>query len=73
MRDHDAAYGGTHYALGRVAEQQGDGPRARASYEEALRLWSAADPELPLMREARERCDALARSARMGTAGEAAR
>jgi hypothetical protein len=60
MREHDAAYGGTHYALGRVAEQAGDGARARASYEEAVRLWSKADADLPALRQARDRRDALA-------------
>ncbi|HVR70208.1 MAG TPA: hypothetical protein VMT87_05120 [Vicinamibacteria bacterium] len=73
MRDHDAAYGGTHYALGRVAEQAGDGGRARAAYEEAVRLWSRADPELPELRQARERRDALLRSARVPLADAEAR
>jgi tetratricopeptide (TPR) repeat protein len=60
MRDHDPAYGGTHYALGRVAEQAGDGARARAAYDEAVRLWSRADEDLPQLRQARDRRDALA-------------
>ena len=45
MRDHDAAYGGTHYALGRVAEHAGRPRRAREAYDEAVRLWSG-DPDL---------------------------
>jgi len=73
MRDHDAAYGGTHYALGRVAEQRGDAARASAAYEEALRLWSGADAELPALREARARRDALAPSAPLPAAAAGAR
>jgi hypothetical protein len=73
MRDHDAAYGGTHYALGRVAEQRGDAARASAAYEEALRLWSGADAELPELREARARRDALAPSAPLPAAAAGAR
>jgi tetratricopeptide (TPR) repeat protein len=63
MREHDAAYAGTHYALARVAEHQGDLAGARAAYGEAVRLWSKADPELPELRQARERRQALARAA----------
>jgi tetratricopeptide (TPR) repeat protein len=63
MRDHDAAYGGTQYALGLVAERAGDRERARAAYEEAVRLWSRADPDLPDLRQARDRRDALVRAA----------
>jgi tetratricopeptide (TPR) repeat protein len=63
MADHDAAYGGTHYALGRVAEHAGDAARARAAYGEAVRLWSRADRDLPELADARMRRDALARMA----------
>lgn len=63
MRDHDAAYGGTQYALGLVAEHAGDRDRARAAYDEAVRLWSRADPDLPDLRQARDRRDALTRAA----------
>jgi tetratricopeptide (TPR) repeat protein len=63
MRAHDAAYGGTHYALARVAEHQGDLARAREAYGEAVRLWSKADPELPELRQAHARREALASAA----------
>ncbi|HEY7510961.1 MAG TPA: tetratricopeptide repeat protein [Vicinamibacteria bacterium] len=63
MRDHDAAYGGTHYALGRVAEQAGRPAEARAAYAEAVRLWAGADAELAALRDARARREALARAA----------
>ena len=62
MRDHDAAYAGTHYALAMVAENAGDAAKARAGYEEAVRLWGRADPELPELRLARERRDLLVRA-----------
>jgi tetratricopeptide (TPR) repeat protein len=73
MRDHDPAYAGTHYALGRVAEQTGDAARARAAYDEAVHLWSAADPDLAELREARARRDALFGSAPLPPAGAGAR
>jgi tetratricopeptide (TPR) repeat protein len=62
MRAHDPAYGGTHYAVGRVAEQMGRAAEARAAYAEAVRLWPAADAELPALRDARARHDRLARA-----------
>lgn len=65
MRDHDPAYAGTHYAAALVAEHAGDRGKARAEYDEAVRLWAKADPDLPELRQARERRDALARSARI--------
>jgi tetratricopeptide (TPR) repeat protein len=73
MREHDAAYGGTHYALARVAEHEGDRARAREAYAEAVRLWSRADPDLPELRQARDRRDALGRLAQPSAAPAAAR
>jgi tetratricopeptide (TPR) repeat protein len=63
MRDHDPAYAGTHYALGLVAEHAGDRARARTEFEEAVRLWARADTDLPALRAARARRDALAADA----------
>jgi tetratricopeptide (TPR) repeat protein len=60
MRDHDPAYGGTQYVLALVAEQSGQAEEARAAYDEAIRLWAQADPDLPALRQARERRNALA-------------
>jgi len=62
MRDHDPAYAGTHYALGLVAEHAGEGEQARAAFDEAVRLWSKADPDLPDLRQARQRRDGFART-----------
>ena len=69
MRDHDAAYGGTHYALGRVAENAGRAAEAQAAYAEAVRLWAGADAELQALRDARARRDRLASAARASRAG----
>jgi tetratricopeptide (TPR) repeat protein len=69
MRDHDPAYGGTHYALGRAAEQQGRVAQAQAAYAEAVRLWADADAELQALQDARARRDRLARAAAAGPAG----
>jgi tetratricopeptide (TPR) repeat protein len=63
MRDHDAAYAGTHYALGLVAEHKGDRSAARQAFAEAVRLWAKADSDLPELREARARGAALAPAA----------
>jgi hypothetical protein len=63
MRDHDPAYGGTQYALALVAEQAGQAEKARTAYDEAIRLWAQADPDLPALRQARLRRDALAGAA----------
>jgi hypothetical protein len=46
--------------LGKIAEQQGDKPRARENYRKFLDLWKDADPGLP------EVADAKLRLARLG-------
>jgi tetratricopeptide (TPR) repeat protein len=63
MREHDAAYAGTHYALGLVAERKGDRAAAREAFAQAVRLWAHADPDLPELHEARARGAALAAAA----------
>ncbi|HEY7410460.1 MAG TPA: hypothetical protein VII13_06970 [Vicinamibacteria bacterium] len=59
MRDHDAAYGGTQFALGLVAERAGDRAAAAQAFGAALERWHGADPDLPERAEARRRLDAL--------------
>jgi tetratricopeptide (TPR) repeat protein len=44
--DHDPTYAGGHYALGLVAEHDGEPSTARASFEQALAAWAKADPDL---------------------------
>jgi tetratricopeptide (TPR) repeat protein len=61
MRDHDAAYGGTHYALGLVAEHFGDRDEARKAYSQAVVSWKRADEAHAELTDARRRLAALAR------------
>jgi len=50
MAGHDKYYGGTHYALGLVAEHRGDAAGARREFSEAEKDWSHGDPDfLPLV------------------------
>jgi len=58
MEEHDANYGGTHYALGLVAEHQGDGATARAAFGRAVKGWSSADASLSELADARKRLGA---------------
>jgi tetratricopeptide (TPR) repeat protein len=49
MVEHDAAYAGSHLALGLVAEHKGDSAAAAAAFAAARSHWSDADPDLPEM------------------------
>ena len=60
MREHDPNYGGTHLALGLVAQHEGRSAEAAREMAEAMRLWRNADPDLPELAEARDRSRALA-------------
>ena len=42
-----------HLQLGRAYSRTGDITRARSSYEEFLTLWKDADPEIPILRQAK--------------------
>ena len=55
MRSHDPQYAGTHYALGLVAEHNGNVAGAQTSFAEAERLWSRADASLPELQAVRSR------------------
>jgi hypothetical protein len=55
MLEHDAAYGGTHYALALVADHAQDAAAARAAYALAAKFWAQADPNLPELANVRER------------------
>ena len=44
MAEHDPHYGGTHYALGIVAEHKQDAAGARREFAEAERAWAHSDP-----------------------------
>jgi tetratricopeptide (TPR) repeat protein len=52
-------YAKAFYMLGKIAEQQGDKPRARQNYRKLLDLWKDADPDLPEVPDAKARLAAL--------------
>ena len=39
--------------LGRLFQKQGDTPKARIAYQNFLAAWKDADPDLPLLHEAK--------------------
>lgn len=55
MLAHDPNYAGTHYALGLVAERNGDLKTARAAFARAVKAWSTADSDLPELADARRK------------------
>jgi serine/threonine protein kinase/Flp pilus assembly protein TadD/TolA-binding protein len=52
-------YAKAFYMLGKIAEQQGDKPRARENYRKFLDLWKDADAGLPEVADARKRVAGL--------------
>jgi len=52
-------YAKAFYMLGKIAEQQGDKPRACENYRKFLDLWKDADPGLPEPEDARKRLSNL--------------
>lgn len=52
-------YAASLLLMGRACEQRGESALARESYEKLLSLWSAADPDLPDLVEAKARIAAL--------------
>jgi tetratricopeptide (TPR) repeat protein len=59
MRDHDPAYGGTHYALGLVAEHFGRREDARTEYSLAVQDWKRADNGFAELTDVKSRLAAL--------------
>ena len=51
----DARYAGAHYALGLVAEHNGDTRTAQTEFALAEKAWSMADPDLTELRDIRSR------------------
>ncbi len=47
MMDHDAAYGGSHYATALVLQHKGDVAGASREIQEARKYWKDADADLP--------------------------
>ena len=55
MAAHDPNFAGTHYALGLVAEHNGEARTARSAFALAERYWAGADPSLPELVAIRQR------------------
>jgi tetratricopeptide (TPR) repeat protein len=51
MLEHDPHYAGGHYALGLVAEHDGDTATAKTEFARALEGWAKADSDLPELAE----------------------
>jgi tetratricopeptide (TPR) repeat protein len=51
----DSRYAGAHYALGLVAEHNGDTRTAQTEFAQAEKSWSTADADLPELRDIRSR------------------
>ena len=43
-----------HLGVARAYALQGDTAKSRASYQDFLTLWKDADPDLPMLKQARE-------------------
>jgi tetratricopeptide (TPR) repeat protein len=52
-------YPAAQVGLARAAKQMGDSPRARKTYEQFFTFWKDADPDIPLLLEARKEYAAL--------------
>jgi tetratricopeptide (TPR) repeat protein len=59
MREHDPSYGGTHYALGLVAEHFGQIEPARSAFSRATEAWKHADADFRPLVDARAHLAAL--------------
>jgi eukaryotic-like serine/threonine-protein kinase len=64
MIDHKAAnwspsYAAAHVGLARAAKSMGDTARARKAYEDFFAFWKDADPDIPLLLQARKEYAAL--------------
>ena len=42
-----------HLQIGRAYAMQGDSAKARAAYQDFLTLWKDADPDIPILKEAK--------------------
>ena len=64
MEQFDPSYPGTHYALAKAAEQEGNFAAARTQYRMAIDGWHAADADLASLADARQQIAMLERSSR---------
>jgi hypothetical protein len=42
-----------HLQIGRAYAMQGDNPKAKAAYQDFLTLWKDADPDIPILKQAK--------------------
>jgi cytochrome c-type biogenesis protein CcmH/NrfG len=42
-----------HLGLARAYSRQGDTAKARSAYQDFLKLWKDADPDVPILKEAK--------------------
>ena len=49
----DMVFGAIQIELGRVFQKQGDKAKARIAYQNFLAAWKDADPDVPLLHEAK--------------------
>jgi len=43
----------THLQIGRAYAMQGDTPKAKSAYQDFLTLWRHADPDIPILKQAK--------------------
>jgi tetratricopeptide (TPR) repeat protein len=55
MLEHDPNYAGTRYALGLLAQHDGNAATARREFDQALKAWATADKDLPELALARKK------------------
>ncbi len=48
-----------HLQIGRAYAMQGDTAKARAAYQDFLTLWNDADPDIPILKQAKAECAKL--------------
>ena len=42
-----------HLQIGRAYAMQGDTPKAKSAYQDFLTLWKDADPDIPILKQAK--------------------
>jgi hypothetical protein len=48
-----------HLQLGRASAMAGDTAKAKSAYQDFLTLWKDADPDIPILKEAKAECARL--------------
>ena len=53
MMGNDSSGALAHLQIGRAYSMQGDSAKAKAAYQDFLTLWKDADPDIPILKEAK--------------------